>query len=280
MTNSDLLQYAQKYVNKLEKLIQLGEALYKSFMENEERINYQGIHGIDDYDDDSYYMTSKLDKDKSALWKWQKQCCNVLEQLPIEGTVYQHTLNQILEIDFKNVRGVEIQEITIDLEALKEDYQEGFLDSLMLQAEGEVLSDYLLQAKQFFDEKYYAAAVLLASSALESSLKKLCDKRISEEDKRISEEDERISEEDKTQSNMKNAHKTDPTSLTKLSKLARNKKLIDKVTHIEITKKIVILRNKAAHGDLDFFNPNSEETKETVRDLIVKIEIYIEKYMR
>jgi hypothetical protein len=250
MTNSDLLQYANRYVDKLEKLIQQGKTLSEFFIDNY------------DYNYDWIYMT-KLNEDKTALWKWQKQCCHILTELPIKGTIYEHILDRMLEIDFKNVKGVRIQELTIDLEALKEDYQEGFLDSLMLQAEGEVLFDYLLQAKQFFDDKYYGAAVLIASSALESSLKKLCDKRISEEPK--------------AQSNMKKANKTD---LTKLSNLARSKNLIDKRTCIEITENIAKLRNKAAHGDLDFFNPDSEETKETVRDLIMKIEIYIEKYMR
>jgi len=257
MTNSTLLQYSKKYIDRLEKLIQQGKALYESFMELEERIIYQELRGIDNYDDDSPYMTSKLDEDKTALWKWQKQCCNILEQLPIEATIYQHTLNQILEIDFKNVRGVEIQEITIDLEALKEDYQEGFLDSLMLQAEGEVLSDYLLQAKQFFDDKYYAAAVLLASSALECSLKKLCARKLNVEIQTLYDK-----------------------QLVKMSNYAKTNNLIDKRTSEDINNRIADLRNSAAHGNLEIFNPELEGIEETVRDLIKRIEGYIERYMR
>jgi|LakMenEpi03Aug12_release.lakeMendotaPanAssembly.Ray.scaffolds.fasta_scaffold35460_3 hypothetical protein len=263
MTNSDLLQYANKYVDKLEKLIQQGETLYESFMEIEELIIYQELRGIDNYDDDSMYMTSKLNEDKAALWKWQKQCRNVLEQLPIKGTIYEHILDEMLEIDFKNVKGVRIQELTIDLEALKEDYQEGFLDSLMLQAEGEVLCDYLLQAKQFFDDKYYAAAALLAVSTLEFSLKKLCDRKISEERKK--------------EMKIENFF-TIP--LKKVSNYAKGNNLIDKRTSDEINDKIVPLRNKVAHGDLEIFNPDSEESKETVRELLIKIEGYIERYMR
>ena len=263
MTNSDLLQYANRYVDKLEKLIQQGKTLYESFMEIEELIIYQELRGIDNYDDDSMYMTSKLNEDKAALWKWQKQCCHILRELPIKGTIYEHILDGMLEIDFKNVKGVRIQELTIDLEALKEDYQEGFLDSLMLQAEGEILCDYLLQAKQFFDDKYYAAAALLAVSTLEFSLKKLCDKKISEETK--------------VKRNITNVYEND---LTHISNLAKGNNLIDKRTSEEINKKIVPLRNKVAHGDLEIFNPDSEEMKETVRKLLIKIEGYIERYMR
>lgn len=256
MTHSTLLQYAKKYVDKLEKLIQQGNALYISLMKNEEHIIYGRLNSIDNYDDDSVYMTSKLDQNKAALWKWQKQCCNILEQLPIKGTIYEHILNEMLEIDFKNVRGVEIQELTLDLEALKEDYQEGFLDSLMLQAEGEVLSDYLLQAKQFFDDKYYVAAVLIASSTLECAIKKVCETKFGKETQGLS-----------------------TKKLVEISNFAKGKGLIDKKAHEEI-KKIADLRNKAAHGNFEIFNPEFEEIKETVRELILKIEVYIEKYMR
>ena len=191
--------------------------------------------------------------------KWRTQCRNLLHQLPIQNTIYKELLELLTENPKRsNFRGIQVQEITIKLDALLEDYQDGLLDSMILTIEGESSLNYVEQAKEFFDQEYYGAAGLIAISALEGFLKSIYKSTFEENINNIDGNKE-------STSNLK--EKEDKITLTKLANYLKSKNYIDKQTASKI-REWVELRNNLAHGDLNI-------AKDLVRELIIEIDNFI-----
>jgi len=256
--DSTLLQYMSKYKRQLTKLISLGKELSFEYLTSERNANY----AIEDYqgiDYDTYFEPPSYSDLALKSLKWRMQCRNLLHLLPIQNTVYKELL-ELLSENPKNrlFSGIKLQEITVKLDALLEDYQDGLLDSMILTIEGESSLNYIGQAKEFFDQEYYGAAGLIAISALEGFLKSIYKSMHEENINNIDIDKESIS-------NLK--EKEDKTTLTKLVNNLKSKNYIDKRTASKIHE-WVELRNKLAHGDLKI-------AKDLARDLIMEIDNFI-----
>jgi hypothetical protein len=172
-----LLQYISKHQKQLDKLIKLGKEITSIHLEEERATNYeehcrQGYQ--DDFNLEDFLEPEQYSKLHEKSLKWRTQCRNLLHQLPIQNTIYKELLELLAENPKRPYfRGIQVQEITIKLDALLEDYQDGLLDSMILTIEGESSLDYIGQAKEFFDQEYYGAAGLIAISALEGFLKSI-----------------------------------------------------------------------------------------------------------
>ena len=71
------------------------------------------------------------------------------------------------------------------LEAFRDDFEQGFLDDILLKVEAEVAADYMGQAESLLKEgqpgKFdHVPAAVLAGAVLEKALKTLCNYRIRE----------------------------------------------------------------------------------------------------
>ncbi|WP_055075351.1 HepT-like ribonuclease domain-containing protein [Pseudanabaena sp. 'Roaring Creek'] len=253
--DSKLLQYMSKYIRQLTKLIGLGKELSSEYLISERRANYaaEDYQGID-YD--TYFEPLSYSDLALKSLKWRTQCRSLLHLLPIQNTVYKELLDLLAESS-KNKRfsGIQLQEITIKLDALLEDYQDGLLDSMILTIEGESSLNYVEQAKEFFDQEYYGAAGLIAVSALEGFLKSISKSML----------EESINDGIKGISNAE--EKEDKTVLTKLANQLKCQNYIDKKTASKI-REWAKLRNKLAHGDLNI-------SKDLVRELIIEIDNFI-----
>jgi len=62
--------------------------------------------------------------------------------------------------------------------AAKNDYENGFLDSLRSLITAEVFDNELEQAQELLDSKYHVAAAVIAGTVLETALRELCDSQI------------------------------------------------------------------------------------------------------
>ncbi len=253
--DSKLLQYMSKYKRQLTKLIGLGKELSSESLTSERNANYaeEDYQGIDYY---TYYEPPSYSDLALKSLKWRTQCRSLLHLLLIQKTVYKELLDLLAE-NLKNKRfsGIQLQEVTIKLDALLEDYQDSLLDSMILSIEGESSLNYVEQAKEFFDQEYYGAAGLIAVSALEGFLKSIS-KSILEQS---------INNDINNVYNLK--EKEDKTALIKLANQLKSQGYIDKKTASKIHE-WAKLRNKLAHGDLNI-------SKDLVRELIIEIDNFI-----
>jgi uncharacterized protein YutE (UPF0331/DUF86 family) len=234
-----------KYQKKLGKLIALGKEIASEKLSQERDFNYMDLHGIgmdetleDMIEPEQYYGLSE------KILKWQIQCKHLLHQLPIQNTIYDNDLLKLLR-NRDYFKGVDVQKITILLESLLEDYQDGLFDNIILTIEGQSSLQYLDQANEFFDSEYYGAAGLIAISALEGFLKKISES--------ISQEEEQKGKKQE--------------GLERINNYLKTRGIIDKPTNKKI-KEWTALRNNFAHGNLDI-------NRETVKDLILGIREFI-----
>ena len=256
--DSKLLQYMSKYKRQLTKLIGLGKELSSEYLISERNANYAAAdyQGID-YD--TYLEPPSYSDLALKLLKWRMQCRSLLHLLPIQNTVYKELLELLAENPKNRLfSGIKLQEITIKLDALLEDYQDGLLYSIILTIEGESSLNYIGQAKELFDQEYYGAAGLIAILALEGFLKSIYKSTLEENINNIDGDKESIS-------NLK--EKEDKTTLTKLANQLKSQNYIDKVTASKI-REWAKLRNKLAHGDLNI-------SKDLVKELIIEIDNFI-----
>lgn len=240
-----------KYVNRIDQLIEVGNKIYEENFKVERKCIKDDLNGYNpDWDSVDPYI---LNENELNIFKWKQKCCHLLSQLPIQNTIYEETLKEIKNIKVERFAlSSKLQEIIVSLEALKEDYQEGFLENLLFKAEAQVNTNYLKQAKDFLNDKHYAAAFFLATSVLEESLKIIY----------LNETGNEVT------------GKGLETAIAAVSDL----ELINTVTIKEL-QTWCHLRKKIAQGNLDSFNPDSEKVRQKVREVILTINILIQKYM-
>ena len=172
-----LLQYISKHQKQLDKLIKLGKEITSIHLAEERSVNYEE-HYRQGYENDfnleDFLEPEQYSKSQEKSLKWRTQCRNLLHQLPIQNTIYKELLELLAENPKKPYfRGIQVQEITIKLDALLEDYQDSLLDSMVLNIQGNSSLNYIEQANEFFDQEYYVAAGLIATTALEGFLKNI-----------------------------------------------------------------------------------------------------------
>ncbi len=118
------------------------------------------------------------------------------------------------------------------LEAVYNDYNDGFISDIRLLVSAEVLSDILEQADVLCKSDYYIPAASLAGAVLEDSLKKLCNKN--------------------------NIPIPTKPGINKLNDLLAKEGLYTKLTHKSVTAYAEI-RNNADHGVFEAFKKSDVE---------------------
>ncbi len=172
--------------------------------------------------------------DWSKFVEWRSKTATLLAQVIAKGSVHAKEVESLPALQAAES---ELQKGISFLKAVKDDLQQGFLDSLFSQIEAEIAADYMGQAERLLTEgqsgKYdHVPAAVLAGAVLEESLRTLC------------------------------SHQMPPIALTN----ARGEKktlnpLIDDLKKAEVFTELKAkqlrswadIRNKAAHGEFDHF---------------------------
>lgn len=127
--------------------------------------------------------------------------------------------------------------------ALKDDYENGYLNSIEMIAQADVLEDQLEQAKELLSKKYKLASAVIAGIVLETSLRKLCIN-----------------------------HSINIGKLDKMNADLAKANVYNKLYQKKITA-LAEIRNSAAHGK------DSEFTHDDVESMIRDIESFLENYL-
>jgi len=188
----------------------------------------------------------------SKLVEWRTKSASLLSQVLLKGSVHEKAAVSFLSVTAPGLEGA----ISI-LRALKDDFDQGFLDNLFLRIEAEVAADYMGQAENLLQEgssgKYdHVPAAVLAGAVLEKALRKMCDLQLP------------------------------PISTTKPNGETKTlNPLIDDLKQSGLFNELKAkqirswadIRNKAAHGEFDQFK------KEDVEQMIVGISNFLPDHL-
>ncbi|MEB3830325.1 hypothetical protein [Phormidium sp. CCY1219] len=186
------------------------------------------------------------------LIKWQKQCLHLLGKLPLENTVYSNILEILTRKKDKKgreiyLKGIDIQEVTLTLEAILDDLKDGIFENLFLAIEVQSVLNHIDRAQELFDEDQYILAGLISLCSLESLLTELC------------------------RENLKDGS-IPQKGLQHKSNVLKGKGVINKETHRLITR-LVKIRNSIAHGDSNLVS------KDQVREVIIEVKSIVRSQM-
>jgi len=167
-----------KYLARFDELIQKGRAIHDA-IKVEPREDYQPQrHGVPTKI--SFLETNRYIVDWEAFAKWKINYESLLERV-IPPNNPQRKL--IEEPRRSSTDKLDLEYSIYILEALKEEFEKGFLGDLLLQIEAEIAADYMGQAEQLLAEgqsgKYdHVPAAVLSGAVLEKALRTLCEKQV------------------------------------------------------------------------------------------------------
>jgi hypothetical protein len=154
-------QLQAKYLARFDELIQRGQVIYASIKTKQ---------------------TPSLSNevvDTEALNQWQTSYFSLLDRIIPQSSTQRKLLNpQEKTYSYKSALSKQIA----TLKAIREDFEQGFLEDLALQIEAEIASDYMAQAEQLLSEgqrgKFdHVPAAVLCGATLEKTLRSLCGKQ-------------------------------------------------------------------------------------------------------
>jgi hypothetical protein len=223
-----------KYIARFDELIEQGRAIHdaKTLNEdNEDTVDYK------------------------AFTKWRINYLSLLEQVIPRDNIQRKLMEE--PSYYCSTLGIQLTEDICVLEAIKDDFEKGFLGDLTLEIEAEIAADYMGQAEQLLKEgqsgKYdHVPAAVLSGAVLEKSLRKIC----SEQTPPISTLD----------------GKGSPLTLNPLIDLLKKAEIFNELKAKQL-RAWADIRNKAAHGDFDHF------TRSDVEGMIKGIEDFLATYM-
>ena len=133
----------QKYISRLKKLIERGEAI---------EIRTKTIPGTENS------ATGRLSASRQITqinWptfvEWRTNCITLLDNIVPAKSLHMKTVDGFHTL--KNEKGSLEFGISF-LKSIKDDFNNGFLESLYLEIEAELSSDYMGQAEQLLTEGY------------------------------------------------------------------------------------------------------------------------------
>jgi hypothetical protein len=156
-----------KYITRIEELIASGTCMPMKQHSRQTSVNI--ISGQSTYQ--PYNLASKPE-----FIEWRTSCIAVLDQVVPESSLLRKTVNGL---DTLGSEPTKIEFMVGFLRSVRKELETGSLDSLAMQIEAEVLSDYLDQASAVLlgakDEPNHIAAAVIAGASLERCLRTLCD---------------------------------------------------------------------------------------------------------
>jgi len=166
--------------------------------------------------------------------EWRSKAATLLSHVIPKGSIHSKTVGSLPEL---RATEWELQTALSLMRAIKNDLEEGFLDSLFSQIEAEITSDYMCQAEGLLAQgqpgKFdHVPAAVLAGAVLEETLRALC----AEQQPQI------------PVTNAKGERKTMNPLIDDLKKVGAFNELKAKQL-----RSWADIRNKAAHGEFDQF---------------------------
>lgn len=163
----------QKFLHRFDELLVEGRSIHRDIKEIPGR-HYQSV-------DDRYHQKPST---YSVEWPrfvgWRTRCVTLLGQVIAADSSHKQALDRLTVIENGKIQlewGISF------LEAIKDDFEHGFLDKLGAMVESEIAADYMGQAEQLLADgqsgKYdHVPAAVLAGAVLEKALRTLCDRQV------------------------------------------------------------------------------------------------------
>lgn len=156
----------EKYLARFDELIAEGEKIGKT---KETRKRYLNVPE----------NSSTITIVNSTMFKsWKTKIISLFENIVSKDSQHYQEIKRIY--DQKSMYD-NFEYILSLLAALKEDYEQGYLDDLSIQIEAELSGDYMEQAEALIVEanvdKSYIPAAVLAGAVLEKTLRSLCERQ-------------------------------------------------------------------------------------------------------
>ena len=239
------LQHQEIYQKKLGKLIRMGQELSSQVLKRDYSSNLESFYDHEDHPDiEDYIQANQYDDLTYQIVKWQKQCQHLLDKIPLNDTNYASFLPLLEERDLK---GIDIQEIVLNLEAVLEDLTDGIFENLFVEIEAQSVINHLEQAYQLFDEGQLALAGSIGFCSLESFLREISIELIelAKGDRDQSTDGEL---EEAARSLAKDKKEKPPQGLIQLANFLKTKGRLSKEAAKTVTGWGEI-RNKLVHGD-------------------------------
>lgn len=148
-----------KFLKRIEELMKEGDIVKNTLYE----------------EDAGFCMAKYVDIFKHTEWKLKVQ--NIIELTAGKNSTYLKKFSEIESVKYlpDQTYPYFIKQFAL-LNALKDDYENGFLVSLKSLVEANVFDTELEQAKELLSSKYKLAAAVIAGVVLETALRSLCDK--------------------------------------------------------------------------------------------------------
>lgn len=241
-----------KYLARFDELIQEGRKIYNSM--KVEPGGYYRLRGYGTFAEQPIKEPDNYIVDSEAFAKWRINYASLLEQvIPPNST--QRKLIEEPGYAF-NAKG-SLENYLSVLEAIREDFEKGFLGDLMLQAEAEIAADYMGQAEHLLAEgqsgKYdHVPAAVLSGAVLEKALRTLCGQQ--------------------TPPILTANSKGEPLTLNPLIDALKKAGVFNELKAKQL-RAWADIRNKAAHGEFDQF------TRPDVEVMIKGISDFLATYM-
>lgn len=250
---------AQEVIEKkLTKLINQGKPLSEETLNKKYIQNWDDIsRGYPEPELEELLKPAQYDELLYNVKKWKLQCLHTLSQLPLKNTAYSNVLEMLKEYQDEKGReiyltGIDIQEITLNLEAILEDLKDGLFENLFLAIEVQSALNHLEQAQELFDDDQYILAGLVSLCSLESLLTELYRENLKDE----------IMLDDLVKK----------SNLIRKSNFLKGKGVISKSTSEDINK-LADIRNSLAHGDSKLVS------KDEVRKVISQVQFLVRSLM-
>lgn len=248
------LKAQESIESKLSSLIEQAQGLTQEFLEKEYNENYAefsaAAYGQDNFDDpEDMLAPSQYSDSIYKLKKWQKQCLNLLSKLPLENTAYSDAVRLLSGKKDKKgreiyLRGIDIQEISLNLEAILEDLKDGMFNNIFSAIQVQLVLNNIEQAKQLVNENQHTLAGLIALCSLESLLTELCRENLSDQEL--------------------------PTELQKKSDFLKSKGIIDIGTSQTINQ-LAKVKGEIILGDLKL-------SKDQVQEIIIEVKSIVRSH--
>lgn len=173
-----------QYLARFDELIQRGQAIHDSITVKPGELDYSRKALLDQYLNEigtpkspprgpSYEVV-----DHNALTTWEINYTSLLDQVIPQSSIQRKLLEPYASLEYKSGLSKKISA----LRAIKEDFEQGFLDDIALQIEAEIASDYMGQAEELLSEGQFGKfdhvpAAVLSGAILEKTLRSLCGKQ-------------------------------------------------------------------------------------------------------
>lgn len=242
-----------KYLARFDELIQKGRAIYDA-IKVEPGGYYPQREVYQMFGDPPRKAPDKYIVDSEAFAKWRINYVSLLEQvIPLDSTQRKLIENPGYASDTKD----SLENHLSVLEAIREDFEKGFLGDLMLQVEAEIAANYMGQAEQLLAEgqlgKYdHVPAAVLSGAVLEKALRTLCGQQ--------------------TPPISTANSKGEPLTLNPLIDALKKAGVFNELKAKQL-RAWADIRNKAAHGEFDQF------TRPDVEVMIKGISDFLATYM-